>query len=225
MRPLLFIFLIALTACARPLTPEEKSFAKQIHGPTIDVTRIRVRNGALVGETTFKRQKRPRLACRERILPEREEEVVTVSPAALVLYNEVFYARDWYEPNFLPEYPQAMSLFHVMLFAHEITHVWQWQNRAVTNYTPIKSASEHTRSDDPYLFDLNTSARFLDYGYEQQASIVEEYVCCKALDPAAPRTERLAKLLRGAFPLGDLKIPETVILPWDEAETKGICRI
>ncbi|MEM6589944.1 MAG: hypothetical protein AAF641_15970 [Pseudomonadota bacterium] len=225
MRISLLIALILLSACARPLTSEEKSFAKQIHGDTIDVTRIRVRNGALVGETTFKRQKRPRLACRERILPEREEEIVTVSPAALVLYNDVFYARDWYEPNFLPEYPQAMSLFHVMLFAHEITHVWQWQNRAATGYTPIKSASEHTRSDDPYLFDLNTSARFLDYGYEQQASIVEEYICCKALDPAAPRTERLATMLRGAFPLGDLRIPETVILPWDEAETKGICRI
>ena len=222
---MIFLCLILLTACARPLTPEEKSFAQQIHGNTIEVTRIRVRDGALVGKTTIRRQQRPRLACRERILPEREAEVVTVSPAALVLYNEVFYARDWYEPNFLPEYPQAMSLFHVMLYAHEITHVWQWQNRAVTNYTPIKSASEHTRSDDPYLFDLNTSARFLDYGYEQQASIVEEYVCCQALDPTAPRTERLAAMLRGAFPLGDLRIPETVILPWDEAETKGICRI
>ena len=224
MRPLLLLVLIVLTACARPLTPEEKSIAKQIHGDTI-VTRIRVRNGALIGETTFKRQKRPRLACRERILPEREEEIVTVSPAALVLYNDVFYSRDWYEPNFLPEYPEAMSLFHVMLFAHEITHVWQWQNRAATGYTPIKSASEHTGSDDPYLFDVGTGTRFLDYGFEQQASIVEEYICCKALDPTAPRTERLASMLRGAFPLGDLRIPETVILPWDEAETKGICRI
>ncbi|MEM7733429.1 MAG: hypothetical protein AAF280_11685 [Pseudomonadota bacterium] len=225
MRWLTLLSLLLLTACARPLTPEEKSFATQIHGNTIDVTRIRVRNGALVGETTFQRKKRPRLACRERILPEREEAIVTVSPAALVLYNDVFYARDWYEPNFLPEYPEAMSLFHVMLFAHEITHVWQWQNRAATGYTPIKSASEHTRSDDPYLFDLKTSSRFLDYGFEQQASIVEEYVCCKALDPTAPRTERLAQMLRGAFPLGDLRIPQTVILPWDKAETKGICRI
>ncbi|MEL7280450.1 MAG: hypothetical protein AAGK79_08840 [Pseudomonadota bacterium] len=225
MRLLLFLTLIALAACSRPLTQEEKSFAKQIHGSTIDVTRIRVRDGALVGKTTIKRQKRPRLTCRERILPEPTAEIVTVSPAALVLYNDVFYAKDWYEPNFLPDYPSKMSLFHVMLFAHEITHVWQWQNREATNYTPLKSASEHTRSDDPYLFDINTSTRFLDYGFEQQASIVEEYVCCKALDPTAPRTERLANMLRGAFPLGDLRIADDVILPWDEAETKGICRI
>ncbi|MEL7398791.1 MAG: hypothetical protein AAFN44_20735 [Pseudomonadota bacterium] len=225
MRWLILLFLIVLTACARPLSPAEKSFATQIHGDTIDVTRIRMRDGALVGKTTFKRERRPRLTCRERILPEPREEIVTVSPAAVVLYNDVFYSKDWYEPDFLPNYPEAMSLFHVMLFAHEITHVWQWQNRAATNYTPFKSAAEHTRSDDPYLFDITTSARFLDYGYEQQASIVEEYVCCKALDPTAPRTERLAKMLRGAFPLGELKVPEKVVLPWDGAETKGICRI
>lgn len=225
MRWLLILSLIVLTACSRPLTQAEKSFATQIYGPTIDVTRIRTRDGALVGNTTIRRQKRPRLTCRERILPEPRNEIVTVSPAAVVLYNDIFYSKDWYEADFLPKYPEKMSLYHVMLFAHEITHVWQWQNREITNYTPLKSASEHTRSDDPYLFDISTSTRFLDYGYEQQASIVEEYVCCKALDPTAPRTERLAKMLRDTFPLGELRIADDVILPWDEADTKGICRI
>ncbi|MEO0750847.1 MAG: hypothetical protein AAFY25_03520 [Pseudomonadota bacterium] len=225
MRWVILLSLVLLAACSRPLSQAEKSFAKQIYGNSIDVTRIRTRDGALVGNTTIRRQKRPRLTCRERILPEPKNEIVTVSPAAVVLYNDIFYAKDWYEPDFLPNYPETMSLFHVMLFAHEITHVWQWQNRDVTEYTPLKSASEHTRSDDPYLFDISTSTQFLDYGYEQQASIVEEYVCCKALDPSAPRTERLARMLRETFPLGELKIADNVILPWDEAETKGICRI
>ncbi len=225
MRFLLIFALIVLAACSRPLTEAEKSFALQIHGDTLDVTRIRMRNGALIGQTTTTRQKRPRLTCRERIVPEPTSDIVTVSPAAAVLYNDVFFARDWYEPDFLPNYPDAMSLYHVMLFAHEMVHVWQWQNRDVTNYTPFKSASEHVRTDDPYLFDISTSTRFLDYGYEQQASIVEEYICCAALDPEAPRTERLAKMMREAFPLGELTIPEKVVLPWDEADTKGICRI
>jgi hypothetical protein len=217
--------MVLLAACSRPLTQAEKNFATQIHGETIDVTRIRVRNGALIGKTTIKRQKRPRLTCRERIVPEPTSDIVTVSPAAAVLYNDVFFAKDWYEKDFLPNYPEAMSLVHAMLFAHEMVHVWQWQNRESTNYTPLKSASEHVRTDDPYLFDINTSTKFLDYGYEQQASIVEEYVCCAALDPDAPRTERLANMMRGAFPLGSLRIPENVVLPWDGADTEGICRV
>jgi len=213
-----------LLACGRPLTPAEQSFAKQIHGPSIDVSRIRLHDGALVGEATYPRPRRPRLTCRERILPEPQTETVTVSPAALVLFNHVYFARDWYQEDFLPDYPEAMSLVHAMLFAHEITHVWQWQNRSGTGYTPFRSFSEHTRSPDPYLFDISTSADFLDYGYEQQASIVEEYVCCATLDPDAPRTQRLRDMLRGAFPLRRLSIPETVILPWKGAETGGICR-
>ncbi len=220
----LIISALLLAACGRPLSPAEKSFVEQLHGPTIDTARIRLINGALIGKTTVKRQKRPRLTCQERLLPEPETETVTYSPAAFVIHNKVFYATDWYAPNFLPKYPDRMSLTHAMLLAHEITHVWQWQNRESTGYSPLRSAAEHQSGKDPYLFDIATRADFLDYGYEQQASIVEEYVCCAALDPDAPRTQRLAGMLRGAFPLGRLHIPAEVILPWDGAEVRGICR-
>ena len=117
-----------------------------------------------------------------------------------------------------------MGLIEAMFFAHEITHVWQWQNRSVTGYTPFRASREHRVADDPYLFDLTTKTRFLDFSYEQQASIVEEYVCCAALDPGAPRTDRLRQLIGGAMPLQSLKIPRNVRLPWDGAETEGICR-
>jgi len=224
MRFAVLLACLFLAACGRPLTPAEERFARHIHGSSLDVSRIRLHDGALIGEATYPRPRRPRLTCRERILPEPETETVTVSPAAAVLMNRIYFARDWYAENYLPGYPDRMSLVHAMLIAHEITHVWQWQNRAVTGYSPLRSFSEHRRSADPYLFDIATGADFLDYGYEQQASIVEEYVCCAALDPEAPRTDRLARMLRGAFPLGRLTIPDEVILPWDGAETRGICR-
>lgn len=224
MRLVLLLCCFLLLSCGRPLTPAEKSFAKQMHGDSLQVSRIRFNDGALIGETTITRPKRPRLTCRERILPEPTSRTVTVSPAAFVLFNNVFFAREWYEDDYLPDYPEKMSLVHAMLFAHEITHVWQWQNRAQTGYTPFRSFSEHTRSPDPYLFDIETSTDFLDYGYEQQASIVEEYVCCATLDPDAPRTRRMERMLRDAFPLGRLYIPETVILPWKGVQVKGICR-
>lgn len=225
MRMLVFLSLLLLMSCGRPLSEAEKSFAEQIHGPSIDTSRIRFVEGALIGKVTYTRPKRPRLACRERIFPEPKTETVTVGPAAFVLFNKVFYSKEWYDDDYLPVYPERMSLIHAMIFAHEITHVWQWQNRDKTGYSPLKAASEHAAKEDPYLFDIETQNRFLDYDFEQQASIVEEYVCCAALDPTAPRTKRLKTLLQEGFPLQELRIPREVVLPWDGAEVKGICRV
>ncbi|MEO1140633.1 MAG: hypothetical protein AAFW87_14400 [Pseudomonadota bacterium] len=225
MRVIVLLSLIVLVSCGRPLTDTEKTFAEQIHGESIDMDRIRLVNGALIGKVTYKRQKRPRIACRERIFPEPKTETVTVGPAAFVLFNKVFFSKDWYLKDYMPRYDERMYLVEAMLFAHEITHVWQWQNRAKTGYSPLKAANEHSVSDDPYLFDISTKTDFLDYGYEQQASIVEEYVCCAALDPKAPRTQRLRDLLEQAMPVGEIAIPDDVIIPWDGAETTGICRV
>ncbi|WP_367181340.1 hypothetical protein [uncultured Roseovarius sp.] len=149
--------------------------------------------------------------------------MVTVGPVAMVVHNKVFYARDWYLEDYLENYPQELNLLTAMLFAHEVTHVWQWQNRATTGYSPIRAAREHQGGADPYLYDINTKTDFLDYAYEQQASIVEEYVCCATLDPNAARTKRLEALLKGAFPMQKLSIPETVYLPSEEANIRGIC--
>ena len=225
MRAILVLFaLLILTACGRPLSEAEKRFASDIHGPSIDTSKIRVMNGALVGSVTTERQKRPRLACRERIFPEPTSQIVTVSPAAVVLHNKVFYAKDWYQPDYIGANPEVIDLFSAMVFAHEMTHVWQWQNRQVTGYSPLRAAREHGGGRDPYLFDISTKTRFLDYAYEQQASIVEEYVCCATLDPEAPRTKRLETLLKGAFPLQSLRLPDTVRIPWNGAQIEGICR-
>ena len=172
-----------------------------------------------------KRKPRPRVACRERILPPVKEEFVTSSPAAVALFNRVLFVRSWYTENYLPAWPERLYLVEAMLLAHELTHVWQWQNRKQTGYHPLRAAAEHNRSEDPYLFDLEGAPDFLSYGYEQQGAIVEEYVCCRALAPKAARTKRLHTMLAGAFPVSDL--PQTresdVYLPWKDAEVKGIC--
>ena len=224
MRVTLLLSLLILTACGRPLTLSEKSFAHQLFGGTANTQIIRFHDGAAVEKVTYKRQKRPRLACRERIWPEPETETVTVGPAAVALWNTIYYAKAFYTNDYLRDYPKQINLFAAMLFAHEMTHAWQWQNRAKTGYTPLRAAREHRFGEDPYLYDINTKTRFLDYGYEQQASIVEEYVCCAALDPEAPRTARLRALLEGAFPVGTLHIPRDIYIPWDGAQRQGICR-
>lgn len=223
MRAFLLLPLLLMLACGRPLTPAEKSFAQQMHGPSINVSRIRMVPGAPLGAVTLKRQKRPRLTCRERILPEPDTDTITYSPAAMVLHSKVFFSNDWYVKDYLSEYPKQFDLVLAMLFAHEITHVWQWQNRKQTGYSPLRAMREHGAGEDPYLFDISTKANLLDYPYEQQASIVEEYVCCATLDPDAPRTQRLRAMLSKAFPLQKLHLPDEVYLPWKDVQIKGIC--
>jgi hypothetical protein len=186
---------------------------------------VRLVEGSPAAAVTFRRQPRPRTSCREKILPPVEEEVVTVTPAAVALFNRIFFTRDWYLDNYVPEYPEKLHLIEAMLLAHELTHAWQWQNRKTTGYSPLRAAAEHGSSPDPYLFDLNNRAGFLDFGYEQQGAIIEEYVCCRALAPAAPRTKRLHAMIRGAMPVADL--PQSrehdVYLPWSGVELQGIC--
>lgn len=222
--PLLMVAL--LTACGRPPAPEERAFLQSLHGADLNLDRMRLVKGAPVGEVTFRRPARPRSSCREKIFPPRPAgEIVTSSPAAVALFNTVYFTNDWYLDNYLHSYPDRLALLQAMLFAHEATHVWQWQNRKRTGYHPLKAAIEHGRRRDPYLFELDTETRFLDYGYEQQATIVEEYICCRALDPTGARSQRLHALLGAELPLTPLPASREhdVYLPWKGAEVNGIC--
>ena len=226
-RVALILACLLVAACARPLTQGERAFAALTHGEALDLDRVRLHEGALVGSYTWVRPPRPRTTCRERIWPPgKVGEPVEVSPGAIALFNRVFFRRDLFAPDFMPRFPERLYLAEAMLLAHELTHVWQWQHRTRTGYHPFRAAAEHVRSEDPYLFDEG-GADFLSFGYEQQGAIVEEYFCCTVLDPEAPRTARLHAMLAAAFPLGDLDAAlagTDVIIPWAGARTEGICR-
>jgi len=222
---LIALLALMLTACGRPLTDTEKAFISSLQGPELANSRVRLVEGAPVGSVTFRRQPRPRVTCRERILPPPTGDIVTTKPAAVTLFSRIYFAKDWFLPNYMPGYPDRMYLIEAMLLGHEMTHVWQWKNRDVTGYHPLRAALEHTASDDPYLFDVASDADFLSFGYEQQGAIVEEYICCRALAPTAARTRRLHRMLGKSFDISPL--PQSreadVFLPWKGAELKGIC--
>ncbi|MCP5036421.1 MAG: hypothetical protein GY945_02360 [Rhodobacteraceae bacterium] len=215
-----------LTGCGRPLTEAEITFTRTLLGDQIDTKKVRITNGALIGDITRKRLARPQIACRERIWPAPKSKIVNTSTSAFVVHNKVFVSRYFYLDDFMAGYPEKLPLAQAMLLAHEMTHVWQWQNRDITGYRPLRAASEHEPGTDPYLFELGTKRRFLAYPFEQQAAIVEEYVCCRTLDPNGARTNRLAQLLQAVLPpeTGKGKKPNSqVVLPWREAQIKGIC--
>lgn len=219
------ILLLLLASCGRPLTDNERAFLGTIHGDTLDMDRVRLVNGAPTRAVTFRRKARPRTTCRELILPPPTEGIVTTKPAAVAVYNRILFDKDWYLEDYLPEYPDTVGLIAAMLFAHELTHIWQWQNRARTGYSPLLAASEHGGGADPYLFEVEAQRKFSDFGFEQQGSIVEEFVCCRALAPQAPRTRRLHALIAQVMPVAPLPQSRAhdVRLPWNGVELGGIC--
>jgi len=220
-----FLLCLLLAACGRPLTDNERAFLGTIHGETLDLDRVRLIDGAPTRAVTFRRKPRPRTTCRELILPPATDAIVTSKPAAVALWNRVLFDKDWFTPDYTPDYPDTLNLIAAMLFAHEMTHVWQWQNRRTTGYSPFRAASEHGGGADPYLFEIDNTRAFGDFGFEQQGSIVEEYVCCRALAPEGPRTARLHALIGKVMPVAPL--PQSrewnVQLPWDGVEVRGIC--
>ncbi len=219
------VFLLILAACARPLTSGETKFANTIFASDLATKRVRVAPFRALTTITARRPARPRIACRERIYPAPQGKTVTTYTAAFVLYNRINIARSLYQPDFAPNYPKEIRLDDAMLIAHELTHVWQWQHRRETHYTPLKALNEHKPGQDPYLLNLRAKPDFLDFPYEQQGAIVEEYVCCLNLDPTGARTKRLHDMLAPVLPLAKIGTrPHTkVILPWSGAKTQGIC--
>ncbi|MEL6609977.1 MAG: hypothetical protein AAFO93_13800 [Pseudomonadota bacterium] len=221
MRPLALLSLIWLTACARALTPQEAALTDTLFGPTFDAPTARLVADVPMRGATINLPPRPRVTCQEKVVPPRSG-VMRVEPAAVVIFNRMYMNAPWSLDNFVPDYPHRISLYETMLFAHEMTHIWQWQNRDVTGYHPFKAAREHVRSDDPYLFDPDSAQPFLNYGYEQQAALVEEYVCCAVLEPNGARTERLRALINQAIPVRPLPKME-VSIAWPDAPRSNLC--
>ena len=226
MRILVLLAALALSACAsRPLTPSEQAFASTIMEGEIDVSRVRVIRGAVVGLIPVTIQPRPQTTCREKLYPPLTEPVEAQFPA-FVRRERVYYTRRFWEDDFLAQYPERLDLDQAMRLAHELTHVWQWQERERTGFAPLTAALEHLGNADPYQINGDLRLKFTDYGFEQQGAIVEEFVCCRVLDPNGARTARIAELVGQVFPAARrmTEVPVSGIeIPWSGAPVKGIC--
>lgn len=197
-----------------------------LQGESFDPGPVRILENPFVGINSITYPARPRTTCREQILPPPEGDTVTASTAGIVLFRHLHTSDGFYLDDYIARPDGQLNLVAAMFFAHEMTHVWQWQNRALTGYHPARAFAEHLRTEDPYLLDGPTEYGFLDYGYEQQGGLVEEYVCCRALDPHGARTARLHALLSDVMPIASsLPLIDRldILVPWDGVERRGIC--
>ena len=88
---------------------------------------------------------------------------------------------------------------HSLIMAHELVHVWQWQKRRITGYRPAKAGLESVLNIDPYFYQAGDDAKFLNYGFEQQAALVEDYLCYGLFDPDNPRRAKIRTILEPHF--------------------------
>ena len=63
-----------------------------------------------------------------------------------MLFQTVMVAPDYYLDDYVSDYPDRINLIAAMYFAHEMTHIWQWQNRELTGYHPAALDPEGART-------------------------------------------------------------------------------
>ncbi|WP_371168416.1 hypothetical protein [Aliiroseovarius sp. 2305UL8-7] len=203
--------LILLSACARPLSDTEVEMSRLLFGDTLDTDKVRVRAGIGVlplpqpkpdAKAAPKPQARklPKGICHRVPQPNRKIQF----PAGLVLWNQVFLKRDFYRADMFEGWPESLPMPQALLMAHELVHVWQWQNRARTGYTPWRSGAESLRKGDPYYWPAREPGAYLSYNFEAQAAMVEDYMCMTLFDPTNPRRAELEALIGPVLPVANL---------------------
>lgn len=220
------LFLLVLAGCARGVTPSETQLIDEIMGESIALQEVRLLEAGVIGMITRTYPVRPQVTCQARINGPPTGPTFKSRTAGAVAWTHVLTNPDWTLPDYLPGYPERINLVAAMFFAHEMTHVWQWQNRALTGYAPWRGAAEHVGGADPYLFDPEQDITFLEMGYEQQAALVEEFICCRTLAPEAARTERLYGVLSQVMPVqhpSQTPRPSDVTGVAANADLAGVC--
>ncbi len=99
------------------------------------------------------------------------------------------------------------SARHLMLLAHEMTHVWQFQNKGL-GYVPDSlfnqavGAVVHNDRNEAYAYDMEPEKKLTSYNSEQQAQLIEGYVGLVGFGVAPPRCNNFEAMGPIAFAKG-----------------------
>ena len=197
----LLIWLL-LAACSRPLTDAEERFAQDLFGTELDTTPVTISQGAgLVPQMKTVPASLTVMSGTERACVRTPQPRGSQPPHAFALWNRMHFNSAVYSSDMALGWPKGLRFPNAIILAHELTHVWQWQNRAVTGYTPARAVAESWRLADPYFSTSGDAPIFYAFGYEQQAAIVEDFVCFTVANPNHPRRAELREILEPVLPV------------------------
>lgn len=136
---------------ARPLTSGEIKLARSVFGDSIDYGSVR-------------------------ISPEKFGGMDFLPEGTAMAPNGNLFMPGCYKEDYAAESVATQSLF-----IHEMTHVWQYQNKVLA---PIVEAAKLNVAHKfnyaaAYAYTLDEKKDLLDYNMEQQASIVQDYFALK----------------------------------------------
>ena len=223
---------ISVTACSRDMTDGEIAYGQQVFTRDLDFEVVRFSGNERNAQRKATRQLESEAEQLAGTQPKDagSEKLLSILPSlfgadAMAIANTVYYDSDVYSPDFSKSAYDSDR----WLMAHELTHVWQWQNRAKTGYSFTKVVSEHLKYGDAvYDYKLVNGKKFTEYRFEQQGEIVECYMKLRQLSPDSPLTIRHEKLIRAEFPLdsvveivGSPSSDEVSIRPEAKSETCG----
>ncbi len=213
-RFLLIILLagLALSGC-RFLTANEKNFTSKIYSGQLNANKVQVyslahsrqnTNDKLMG--TLEAEYRTDKSVKSYGLD--KSQLLTKAAAslrnksnAMVIKNNIYYKSDAYKADLAAGFPTNVFVDDLDLLGHEIMHVWQYQNRDRTGYSLLAVALEHIRYSDPYDYHIVPGKKFLDYRFEQQGRIVQDYVRYSFTAPGSAELQALRRLLSQEFDL------------------------
>lgn len=201
---------LALGGCARGLSGNEAALARTVFGPDFDTGSIRVSQGLGLAPPLRTVPRAARLvtggegACLRTPQPRPRRQ-----PLAFALGERIHLTSEIWSSDAALGWPDALRYPHALTLVHELVHVWQYRNRALTGYAPVRAAAESLALADPYYAPPGASG-FLDYGFEQQAAFVEDFLCFTAANPDHPRRAELRELLEPHF---DVAAIEAALAP------------
>lgn len=194
-----------LTACSRPMTDGEIAYGNELFTRGLNFEEVRFSGQERQGIQKAKEKLAQEHAS---VLSNQKdsEKLISAIPSlfgadAIVIGNTIYFDSDVYSLDF----SESVADSDRWLMAHELTHVWQWQNRDYTGYTFSRVVSEHVEfGDSVYKYILVDGKRFTDYRFEQQGAIVQCYAMLRQVRPNAPVTLKHERIIRSEFPLDAL---------------------
>lgn len=202
MRSFSMILFVLFAACSRPLTDTEEKFAKDLFGDTLNTSRITVSQGlGLLPPYRTVPASLTVLRGTDKACVRTPQPRGAQPPQAFALYDRMHFDSTLYSSDMALGWPHGLRFPNALVLAHELTHVWQWQNRRRTGYTPARAVAESWRFADPYFSTSGDAPVFFAFGYEQQAAMVEDFVCFTIANYDHPRREELRVILEPVLPV------------------------